>query len=136
MGAARHRQRMQAASDIFLGWSEGIEPDRYYYWRQLRHMKTSVAVDSMVPTGREYYIRICGSSLTRAHARSGDPMAIAAHLGTEKRFEKAIAEFAERYADQNNEDDQALVEAIDSAHRDQPWSLNSTRTGPDERSIP
>jgi uncharacterized protein (DUF2252 family) len=105
---------MQAASDIFLGWSEGIEPDRYYYWRQLRDMKASVAVDTMVPAGMEYYAGICGWSLARAHARSGDAVAIAAYLGTDKRFEKAMATFAAGYADQNEQDYQAFVEAIDS----------------------
>ena len=56
---------MQAASDIFLGWSEGIEPDRYYYWRQLRDMKGSVAIETMVPAGMDYYAGVCGWSLAR-----------------------------------------------------------------------
>jgi uncharacterized protein (DUF2252 family) len=105
---------MQAASDIFLGWSGGIEPDRFYYWRQLRDMKGSVAVDAMIPTGMDYYAEVCGWSLARAHARSGDAVAIAAYLGTDKRFEKATADFAEAYAEQNEQDYRRFVEAIDS----------------------
>ena len=108
------QQMMQAASDIFLGWSEGIEPDRFYYWRQLRDMKGSVSVDTMIPTGMNYYAEICGWSLARAHARSGDAVAIAAYLGSDKRFEKAVAEFSASYADQNEHDYQAFREAIDS----------------------
>jgi uncharacterized protein (DUF2252 family) len=105
---------MQASSDIFLGWSEGIEPGRYYYWRQLRDMKGSVAVDAMVPAGMDYYAQICGWSLARAHARSGDAVSMAAYLGTDKRFETAMADFAAEYAEQNEQDYQRFVEAIDS----------------------
>ena len=105
---------MQAASDIFLGWSEGIEPDRFYYWRQLRDMKGSVAVDTMVPAGMDYYAQVCGWSLARAHARSGDAVAIAAYLGTDKRFETSMAEFAAAYSEQNEQDYQQFVEAVDS----------------------
>src|SRR4051794_10514753 len=108
------QQMMQAASDIFLGWSEGIEPNRYYYWRQLRDMKGSVVVETILPTGMNYYAKICGWSLARAHARSGDAVAIAAYLGTDKRFEEAVAEFSTSYADQNERDYHAFREAIDA----------------------
>ena len=105
---------LQSASDIFLGWSGGIEADRYYYWRQLRDMKGSADVESMVPPGLNYYAQICGWTLARAHARSGDPIAIAAYLGGKRRFDKSIAEFAEQYADQNELDYQAFLTAIRS----------------------
>ncbi|WP_425953720.1 DUF2252 domain-containing protein [Xylanimonas sp. McL0601] len=108
------QQMLQAASDIFLGWSAGLEAGRYYYWRQLRDMKGSADVESMVPAGVTYYAKICGWTLARAHARSGDPVAIAAYLGSKRRFDKALAEFAEQYADQNDRDYQAFLEAIGS----------------------
>ena len=77
-----HGQRMmQAASDIFLGWTKGIEDNRYLYLRQLRDMKGSVDVEVMRPFGLSFYAGICGQTLARAHARSGDPVAMAAYLG-------------------------------------------------------
>ena len=74
---------MQAASDIFLGWTKGVQDDRFYYWRQLRDMKASAVVETMTPFGMTFYARMCGWTLARAHARSGDPVAIAAYLGTD-----------------------------------------------------
>ena len=79
---------MQAASDIFLGWTKGCEPDRYLYWRQLRDMKGSAEVEAMIPAGLTFYGQICGRTLARAHARSGDPVAIAAYLGRKDHFER------------------------------------------------
>ncbi|MGW5239509.1 DUF2252 domain-containing protein [Monashia sp. NPDC004114] len=108
------QQLLQSASDIFLGWSAGIETDRFYYWRQLRDMKGSASVETMIPAGMGYYARICGWTLARAHARSGDPVAIAAYLGSKRRFDKALAEFAEEYADQNDRDYAAFLHAISS----------------------
>jgi uncharacterized protein (DUF2252 family) len=105
---------MQAASDIFLGWTKGLEANRYLYWRQLRDMKGSVAVESMVPDGLVLYARICGQTLARAHARSGDPIALAAYLGKKDRFDLAVTDFAERYADQNERDYEAFLAAIRS----------------------
>ena len=105
---------MQSASDIFLGWSEGVEADRYYYWRQLRDMKGSAEVEIMIPEGMTYYARICGWTLARAHARSGDPVAIATYIGTDARFDKALGQFAERYADQNQADYEVFRDAISS----------------------
>src|SRR5512133_78110 len=75
------QRMMQAASDIYLGWTKGVEANRYYYWRQLRDMKGSAVVEAMAPLGLSFYAGICGWTLARAHARSGDPIAIAAYLG-------------------------------------------------------
>lgn len=108
------QRMMQAASDIFLGWTQGPRGDHHFYWRQLRDMKGSADVDDMSPTGMAYYARICGWTLARAHARSGDPVAIAAYLGGGTAFEKAITNFARRYADQNERDHEAFVKAIRS----------------------
>jgi uncharacterized protein (DUF2252 family) len=72
------QRMMQAASDIFLGWTKGLDVDRHFYWRQLRDMKGSVLVEVMTPLGLTFYARTCGWTLARAHARSGDPVAIAA----------------------------------------------------------
>ena len=108
------QQLLQSASDIFLGWSAGILADRFYYWRQLRDMKGSADVESMVPAGMAYYAQICGWTLARAHARSGDPVALAAYLGSSRKFDKAIGEFALEYADQNDRDYAAFLEAIRS----------------------
>ena len=75
------QRMMQAASDIYLGWTKGAEANRYLYWRQLRDMKGSAEVESMSPAALAFYARQCGWTLARAHARSGDPIAIAAYLG-------------------------------------------------------
>jgi uncharacterized protein (DUF2252 family) len=103
---------MQATSDIFLGWTRGVQADRYYYWRQLRDMKGSAVVELMSPFGMTFYARMCGWTLARAHARSGDPIAIAEYLGNDDTFDKAIADFSARYADQNQRDYDAFVKAI------------------------
>ena len=102
------QRRMQAASDIFLGWVRGIE-GRDFYWRQLQDLKGSVPIESVTPAGLDVYARVCGQTLARAHARSGDSVQIAAYLGASPRFDEAIASFAEDYADQTNKDYQQLV---------------------------
>jgi uncharacterized protein (DUF2252 family) len=109
-------QRMlQAASDIFLGWTKGVLDDtRHYYWRQLRDMKGSAEVETMAPLGLSFYAGICGWTLARAHARSGDPIAIAAYLGKRDTFDRSITDFSQRYADQNEQDYQAFAEAVRS----------------------
>jgi len=108
-------QRMlQAASDIYLGWTKGRDGTRHFYWRQLRDMKGSADVESMAPVGLSFYAGVCGWTLARAHARSGDPIAIAAYLGASKQFDRSITDFAKRYADQNERDYQAFAEAIQS----------------------
>jgi uncharacterized protein (DUF2252 family) len=108
------QRMMQAASDIFLGWTKGIEENRYFYWRQLRDMKGSVVVEAMAPDSMAFYARLCGQTLARAHARSGDPIALAAYLGKKARFDESITDFSERYADQNEHDYQAFTKAIRS----------------------
>jgi len=107
-------QRMtQAVSDVFLGWYSGRD-GRHYYWRQLRDMKGSAMIEAMTPSGLERYVKICALTLARAHARSEDPVAIAAYLGLSDRFDCAIARFSERYADQNERDYEAFTGAIRS----------------------
>jgi len=103
---------MQAASDIFLGWTRGVQANRYYYWRQLRDMKASALVELMSPFAMKFYAQLCGWTLARAHARSGDPIAIAEYLGTGGAFDNAIADFSNRYADQNQRDYDIFVKAI------------------------
>jgi uncharacterized protein (DUF2252 family) len=107
---------MQASSDIFLGWQHveaGLD-DRPtdFYVRQLRDWKFSVEIDTLLPAGLRIYGTICGWTLARAHARSGDRIAIAAYLGGSDVFDRAIAGFAASYADQNERDYEALVEAV------------------------
>jgi len=105
---------MQASSDIFLGWDqvEGIDGvQRDFYVRQLRDWKGSADTDVMIPAGMTIYARLCGWTLARAHARSGDRIAIAAYLGSGKTFDHAVASFAETYADQNERDYDALKQA-------------------------
>jgi uncharacterized protein (DUF2252 family) len=105
---------MQASSDIFLGWDSPVGLDgvrRDFYFRQLRDWKGSANVDTMEPKALEIYTQICAHTLARAHARSGDRIAIASYLGSGSRFDTAIAEFAERYADQNEHDHAALLAA-------------------------
>jgi uncharacterized protein (DUF2252 family) len=105
---------MQAASDIYLGWTKGLDVRRYFYWRQLRDMKGSLDVEAMIPLGLTYYARFCGWTLARAHARSGDPIAIAAYLGGSDAFDNSLTDFAERYADQNEQDYREFVNAVRS----------------------
>ena len=105
---------MQASSDIFLGWDhvEGIDgAQRDFYVRQLRDWKGSVDTEQMIPEAMSVYGRLCAWTLARAHARSGDRIAIAAYLGTGKSFDNAIASFSETYADQNQRDYEALKQA-------------------------
>ena len=108
---------MQATSDIFLGWQrvtglDGVTRD--FYLRQLRDWKGSADVDTMTPGTMTVYARICGATLARAHARSGDRIAIASYLGTSDVFDRAIADFSVAYADQNERDYEALVAAVKS----------------------
>ena len=114
----RGQRMMQAASDIFLGWTKGVEDNRYYYWRQLRDMKASAVVETMTPVALALYARICGWTLARAHARSGDPVAIAAYLGEDDQYDRSISDFAKRYADQNELDYQAFADAVRSGRLD------------------
>jgi len=110
-----HGQRMmQAVSDIFLGWTKGHEANRYLYWRQLRDMKGSVEVETMTPMALEFYAGICGWTLARAHARSGDAVALGEYLGSSEEFDLSITDFSERYADQNARDYDDFLDAIRS----------------------
>jgi uncharacterized protein (DUF2252 family) len=106
---------MQAQSDIFLGWTRIKGPDgidRDFYVRQLRDWKFSMPIEALLPVGLTIYARLCGWTLARAHARSGDRVALAAYLGGSARFDQAIADFAETYADQNEDDYAALQNAV------------------------
>jgi uncharacterized protein (DUF2252 family) len=109
---------MQAASDIFLGWvrtAAGLDGQpRDFYVRQLRDWKGSVEIDQLRPEGMAVYGSLCGWTLARAHARSGDRIAMAAYLGSGASFDRAIVEFSRAYADQNERDYQQLVEAVKS----------------------
>ena len=121
---ANHGQRvvegqrlMQAVSDIFLGWLHAQRTfdgnPRDFYFRQLWDWKTSVDLDVILPKGLESYAEVCGWTLARAHARSGDRVAIAEYLGKGEVFDQALAEFAVAYADQNDKDHAALRAAAD-----------------------
>lgn len=102
---------LQAASDIFLGWMSGPQ-GRAFYWRQLRDMKGSADVVGMPAADLTAYARLCGTTLARAHARSGDRIAIAAYLGSAETFDHAIADFALTYATRTTADHTALAAAI------------------------
>ena len=108
---------MQAASDILLGWVrtpdfEGVPRD--FYVRQLWDSKGSALVEQMEPNIMALYAQLCGRALAKAHARSGDSIAIAAYLGKSTRLDRALSDFAEAYADQNERDHRALAEAVAS----------------------
>jgi uncharacterized protein (DUF2252 family) len=109
---------MQASSDIFLGWQHvdaGADGQaRDFYVRQLRDWKFSIEIESLRADGLQLYGELCGWTLARAHARSGDRIAIAAYLGNSDVFDRAIAKFASAYADQNERDYRALVDAAKS----------------------
>jgi uncharacterized protein (DUF2252 family) len=108
------QRMMQAASDIFLGWTKGLDTSRHFYWRQLRDMKGSALVELMAPVTLTYYAQMCGWTLARAHARSGDPVVMAEYLGRNDAFDRSITDFSERYADQNEQDYEQFVKAIRS----------------------
>ena len=127
LGSSKYRQHgqrvvegqrlMQAAGDVMLGWVrtsdvDGVERD--YYVRQLWDAKGSALIETMNPTALAYYAGVCGRTLARAHARAGDSVAIGAYLGRGDRFDRALAAFAEAYADQNERDYEAVVEAAGS----------------------
>jgi uncharacterized protein (DUF2252 family) len=109
---------MQATSDIFLGWlhvESGIDGKaRDFYARQLKDWKGSAEIEQMIPKGMALYGRLCGWTLARAHARSGDRVAIAAYLGNGRSFDHAIVEFSRSYAEQNQRDYDALASAVES----------------------
>jgi uncharacterized protein (DUF2252 family) len=105
------QQLMQATSDIFLGWTMG-PAGRHFYLRQLWDMKGSVDTATLQPVGLGFYGGVCGWSLARAHARTGDAVAISAYLGTSDKFDGAITDFSETYADVNARDHAAYLEAI------------------------
>jgi uncharacterized protein (DUF2252 family) len=121
VGAGRHENNgervvvgqrlMQATPDIFLGWTRG-PGGRDFYFRQLWDMKGSVDATTLRPPGMAFYGDLCARTLARAHARSGDSIAIAAYLGTSDTFDGAVADFAEAYADQNERDFAAFTKAI------------------------
>ena len=122
-GFANHGERvvigqrlMQASSDIFLGWLRVDGDD--YYGRQLKDWKGSAEIEQMQPDSLATYGRMCGWTLARAHARTGDRIAIAAYLGSSDSFDRAILEFSEAYAEQNERDYRALKEAADSGRID------------------
>jgi uncharacterized protein (DUF2252 family) len=109
---------MQASSDIFLGWLHvvsGIDGQaRDFYGRQLKDWKGSAEIEQMIPEGLAMYGKLCGWTLARAHARSGDRIAIAAYLGSGSSFDRAILEFSNAYAEQNERDYRALSAAVSS----------------------
>jgi uncharacterized protein (DUF2252 family) len=110
------QRMMQAASDIFLGYQHITGPDgitRDFYMRQLWDWKASANIESMSREALGIYAQICGWTLARAHARSGDRVALAAYLGQSRTFDRAIGEFAAAYAEQNDLDHRALLDAID-----------------------
>ena len=121
---AKHGQRVvegqrltQAASDIMLGWLQFTAPDgvrRDFYVRQLWDGKGSAIVETMNPAAMTTYAELCGHALAKAHARSGDAIAIASYLGAGDSFDRALASFAEAYADQNERDYDALRQAVAS----------------------
>ncbi|MFL5738327.1 MAG: DUF2252 domain-containing protein [Actinomycetota bacterium] len=106
------QRMMQAASDIFLGWTKGLDVTRHFYWRQLRDMKGSAEVEAYGVPQLSFYGRTCAWTLARAHARSGDPIAIAAYLGKSDKFDRSITDFSERYADRNQQDYDEFVKAV------------------------
>ncbi len=113
---AAGQRLMQASSDIFLGWQrteaglDGLQRD--FYVRQLRDWKFSIDIQAMIPRGMQLYGELCGWTLARAHARSGDRIAIASYLGGSDTFDQAIGRFAVAYADQNERDHSELVQAV------------------------
>lgn len=105
---------MQTVSDLFLGWTAHTSSGNHYYWRQLKDWKASADVESSSEKHLQWFASYRAWTLARAHARSGDPIAIAGYLGKDKTFARAITVFAERYASQNDRDYAAFTARIDS----------------------
>jgi hypothetical protein len=104
---------MQAASDIFLGWTTGAGAlRRHFFLRQLSDAKIKPVVEIMKVANSKAYARLCGMALARAHARSGDVAVLTGYMGNSTAFEDALADFSVAYADQNERDHAALVAAI------------------------
>jgi uncharacterized protein (DUF2252 family) len=108
------QRMMQAASDLYLGWTKGADVTRHFYWRQLRDMKGSAELERLSPAQLTGYAGLCGRELARAHARGGDANALAGYLGKGDAFERAITAFARTYADLTEADHAALVAAARS----------------------
>ncbi len=106
------QRRIQAASDLFLGWSAGPQTGRHYYARQLWDVKGQGDPMLMDMRSLQHYGELCAWALARAHARTGDPVAISGYLGSSDRFDRAVTEFAMRYADQTVRDHAALADAV------------------------
>ena len=104
-------QLMQAASDLFLGWTTGLH-GRHFYVRQLKDMKITPLVEVLTPSVMMAYAELCGWALAHAHARSGAPATISGYLGTSDRFDRAIAAFSIAYADQSERDHATLTQAV------------------------
>ena len=129
----------QAQSDIFLGWTEGGVDGRHYYVRQLRDWKGSANMDGgLTPALMLAYAGLCGMTMARGHARTGDPIAIAAYMGRSSTYDKAIADFSEAYADQNLSDYEAFRSAIDQGRIDHldpaTYDTKSTKKAPKPKS--
>ena len=107
----RGTRLMQSASDLFLGWTKGKE-GRHFYIRQLKDMKTKILVEVFEPTTMNQYAEVCGYTLARAHARSGNSALISGYLGKSDTFDKAVAAFSIAYADQSERDHAVLMEAV------------------------
>src|SRR5262249_50349357 len=102
---------MQSSSDVFLGWTGGLE-GRHFYVRQLRDAKIKFAIEAFGSVEMNQFAELCGWTLARAHARSGEPAIIAGYLGESDIFDKAIVTFAVAYADQSEQDHEAVVKAV------------------------
>jgi hypothetical protein len=105
---------LQAASDVMLGWTTGPRFGRHLYWRQFRDMKGSFDVATATPRRLELYARLCGSTLARAHAKSGDAVAVAAYIGGGGRFTESIVGWARAYVALNAADHAVFVAAVEA----------------------
>ena len=110
------QRMMQTVSDIFLGWTQDGRADRHFYVRQLKDRKLAAIGESMQKDSLTFYARLCGTTLARAHARSGDAAMISGYLGSSEAFDAAIEEFAVDYADRSERDHRLLVDAVRSGH--------------------
>src|SRR5215471_21692000 len=105
------QRMMQAAADVFLGWTRNPVNDRYFYVRRLKDTRLA-NLGALLEEALPYYATLCGRTLARAHARAGDAVALSGYIGEDGEFDKAIAEFAMAYADQTKRDWRALLDAI------------------------
>jgi uncharacterized protein (DUF2252 family) len=130
------QRMMQSASDMFLGWTDDGPTNRHFYIRQLKDRRLASIGEMMEREALRFYAELCGTTLARAHARSGDAALISGYLGSSEAFDAAVQEFAVDYADQSERDHRLLAEAVRAGRIDADLDLQKSRLPPSPKCAP